>query len=86
MTEREKMLAGQLYDAGDAELKGLRQKARENMAAFNEEKDGKKRASILKNGLEQPVTLSIWSHVFLAIMVLTFMLEKIFMPILIVPC
>lgn len=48
MTEREKMLAGQLYDAGDAELKSLRQKARENMAAFNEEKDSKKRSSILK--------------------------------------
>ncbi|RYX84928.1 sugar O-acetyltransferase [bacterium] len=35
MTERQKMLAGQLYDASDKELTGLRQRAREVTSAYN---------------------------------------------------
>jgi maltose O-acetyltransferase len=35
MTEREKMLAGQLYDASDAELVRLRKRARALMRAYN---------------------------------------------------
>jgi maltose O-acetyltransferase len=35
MTEREKMLAGQLYDASDAELTRMRLQARARMRAFN---------------------------------------------------
>jgi maltose O-acetyltransferase len=35
MTEREKMLAGRLYDAGDGELVGMRKRARALMRAYN---------------------------------------------------
>ncbi len=35
MTEREKMLAGLLYDASDKELSGLRNRAREITSAYN---------------------------------------------------
>lgn len=51
MTEKEKMLAGQLYNAGDAELKEMRQRRRELMETFNNEIDGDKRSQILKNWL-----------------------------------
>lgn len=49
MSEREKMLAGQLYNASDAELKALRQQARSNMQIFNQELDPKKRQELLNN-------------------------------------
>ncbi|MGT2636723.1 sugar O-acetyltransferase [Streptococcus ratti] len=48
-TEKEKMLAGQLYDAGDAELKRLRLAARDKMAVFNGELDRGRRQELLKN-------------------------------------
>lgn len=51
MTEKEKMLAGQLYNAADTELKEMRQRRRELMEAFNNEIDGDKRSQILKNWL-----------------------------------
>jgi len=35
MTERQKMLAGQLYDGGDKELVGLRERARQITGAYN---------------------------------------------------
>ncbi|MEW4353704.1 sugar O-acetyltransferase [Streptococcus pneumoniae] len=47
-TEREKMLAGELYDAGDTELRALRAKARAYRMEFNQELDGKKRSQLLK--------------------------------------
>ncbi|MGT2960218.1 sugar O-acetyltransferase [Streptococcus caballi] len=47
-TEREKMLAGQLYDAADTELKTLRLAAREKMAQFNDELDRSKRKELVK--------------------------------------
>lgn len=49
MTEREKMLAGQLYDAGDAELKALRVQAREKIFAFNQERDQDKRKKLIQS-------------------------------------
>ncbi|WP_161979006.1 sugar O-acetyltransferase [Streptococcus sp. S784/96/1] len=49
MTERDKMLAGQLYDAGDAELVAMRLKARENMRLFNDEDDREKRKALVKS-------------------------------------
>lgn len=51
MTEREKMLTGQLYDAGDAELVALRLQARKNIQAFNDEDDREKRSEMLKSWL-----------------------------------
>lgn len=45
------MLAGQLYNAADTELKEMRQRRRELMKAFNNEIDGDKRSQILKNWL-----------------------------------
>lgn len=48
-TEKEKMLAGQLYNAGDAELKQLRLAARDKMAVFNNELDRSKRQELLKS-------------------------------------
>lgn len=47
--EREKMLAGELYDAGDPELKALRKMAREKRMLFNQEVDGQKRSQLLKD-------------------------------------
>ncbi|MBF0777585.1 sugar O-acetyltransferase [Streptococcus cuniculi] len=49
MTEREKMIAGALYDAGDAELVQLRNTARQYRMAFNQELDGAKRSQLLKS-------------------------------------
>ncbi|MGT2665907.1 sugar O-acetyltransferase [Streptococcus rifensis] len=51
LTEREKMLAGQLYDASEQELSRLRLEARQKMQAFNNELDGQKRTTILKTWL-----------------------------------
>jgi maltose O-acetyltransferase len=48
-SEKEKMIAGEPYLAGDAELVALRQKARENMRAFNNEANSNKRSELLKN-------------------------------------
>ena len=47
-TERDKMLAGKLYDASDKELKHQRLEARRKLMAFNAEQDEKKRSSMLK--------------------------------------
>lgn len=47
-TEREKMLAGQLYDPSDVELKTARIIAREKMEDFNKETDRDKRKEIIK--------------------------------------
>ena len=51
-TEREKMLAGELYDPGDAELCELRTKAQKFMASFNQtmaEPDAVKEALLQSN-------------------------------------
>lgn len=47
-TERDKMLAGKLYDASDKELKHQHLEARRKLMAFNAEQDEKKRSSMLK--------------------------------------
>lgn len=66
MSEREKMLAGQLYDASDAELVALRNRARILRQQVNQEMDGQKRSQLMKDWLggtgehiyvETPVTL-----------------------------
>lgn len=49
MTEKEKMLAGQLYNAADTELKELRCQSRLKMTEFNNELDGGERSHLLKN-------------------------------------
>ncbi|WP_373774443.1 sugar O-acetyltransferase [Streptococcus ferus] len=51
VTEKEKMLAGQLYDASDPELKVMREQRRLLMQDFNAELDGKKRSELLKKWL-----------------------------------
>ncbi|MGT2932706.1 sugar O-acetyltransferase [Streptococcus catagoni] len=50
-TEREKMLAGQLYDAGDRELREMRDKSRHLMKVFNDQMDRAKKSQILKEWL-----------------------------------
>ncbi|MGT2785519.1 sugar O-acetyltransferase [Streptococcus merionis] len=50
-TERDKMLAGQLYDASDAELKTARKQAREKIRNFNQEVVDTKRTELLKSWL-----------------------------------
>ena len=49
-TEREKMLAGELYNAGDAELCAARARARRRCRAFNTtpEEDGETRDALLR--------------------------------------
>lgn len=49
LTEKEKMLAGQFYRAGDAELRQMRTVARQQMQVFNNELDGEKRSNLLKS-------------------------------------
>ncbi len=51
ITEREKMLAGQLYDAGDSDLKSERLSTRQKIMAFNQELDRSKRSEMLKSWL-----------------------------------
>lgn len=66
MTEKEKMLAGALYNAADPELAALRQAAREKREQVNQELDGSRRTELMKEWLgttgeriyvETPVTL-----------------------------
>ncbi|MBF0786431.1 MULTISPECIES: sugar O-acetyltransferase [unclassified Streptococcus] len=49
MTEREKMLAGDFYDASDPELMQLRKLARQYRMEFNQELDRAKRTQLLKS-------------------------------------
>ncbi len=49
MTERDKMLAGQLYDASDFELVAMRLEARQKMALFNNETDREKRKTLIQS-------------------------------------
>ena len=49
MSEKDKMIAGQFYQASDPELRQMRTLARQNMRAFNNELDGKKRSDLLKD-------------------------------------
>lgn len=51
ITEREKMLAGQLYDASDSDLKSERLSTRQKIMAFNQELDRSKRSEMLKSWL-----------------------------------
>ncbi|MFC3932099.1 sugar O-acetyltransferase [Streptococcus dentapri] len=48
-TEREKMLAGQLYDASDPELRQERDLCRANMRLFNQDDNSESRADLLKS-------------------------------------
>lgn len=47
-SEKGKMLAGQLYDAGDAELTAMRLEARRKMKLFNNEDNRDKQRGIIK--------------------------------------
>lgn len=47
-SEKEKMLAGQLYNAADAELRQLREKTRQNIMLFNNELDRQKASNLLR--------------------------------------
>ncbi|MBM7635892.1 sugar O-acetyltransferase [Streptococcus saliviloxodontae] len=49
MREYDKMLAGQLYKADDAELSAMRAQARANMKQFNDESDRHKASELLKS-------------------------------------
>lgn len=72
MTEKDKMLAGELYNSGDAELVALRNAARIKRQAVNQEMDGAKRSQLMKDWLgttgqriyvETPVTLDYGCNV-----------------------
>ena len=72
MTEKEKMLAGQMYDSSDPELSALRHKARRYRERVNQEMDGAKRSQLMKEWLgktgeqlyvETPVTLDYGCHI-----------------------
>lgn len=72
MTEKEKMLAGQMYDASDPELAALRHQARIYRDQVNRELDSAKRNQLMKEWLgktgehfhvETPVTLDYGCHI-----------------------
>lgn len=72
MKEKEKMLAGEMYDSTDPELVALRQQARVYRQQVNQEMDGAKRSALMKEWLgktgeslyvETPVTLDYGCHV-----------------------
>ncbi|HFI0121962.1 TPA: sugar O-acetyltransferase [Streptococcus suis] len=48
-TEREKMIAGEFYRAGDAELRQMRIVARQKIKQFNDELDSSVRSGLLKS-------------------------------------
>ena len=52
-SEKEKMLAGQLYNAGDAELAAMRLEARQKMYLFNNAEEREKQTKILKTLLRE---------------------------------
>jgi len=75
MTEREKMLAGQLYDASDAELTGMRRQARALVRAYNAttEDEPEERQRLLRSlfgrigtagAIEPPFHCDYGSHIF----------------------
>lgn len=47
-TEYEKMIAGELYNPQDSELRKLVTRSRQFQYAFNAEQDGKKRSKLVK--------------------------------------
>lgn len=49
MTEYEKMIAGQMYNPQDPELRALVARSRDFQYAFNAERDGAKRADLVKD-------------------------------------
>lgn len=51
MTECDKMISGQLYDASHPDLVALRRQARQKMQVFNQELDEAKRSQLLKSWL-----------------------------------
>ena len=72
MTEKEKMLVGQMYDASDPELAALRHQARNYRDQVNRELDSAKRNQLMKEWLgktgerlhvETPVTLDYGCHI-----------------------
>ena len=72
MTEKEKMLVGQMYDASDPELAALRHQARNYRDQVNCELDSAKRNQLMKEWLgktgeslhvETPVTLDYGCHI-----------------------
>lgn len=72
ISEKEKMLAGQLYNAADPELVAMRDKARVYRQQVNQEMEGDKRSVLMKEWLgttgerlyvETPVTLDYGCHV-----------------------
>ena len=48
-SEKEKMIAGELYFSSNPELSTMRQSSREKMRLFNNETDSRKRSDLLKN-------------------------------------
>lgn len=72
-TEKEKMIAGESYFSGDAELAADRKHARKMMRAINQESDGKKRSELLKKLLAKQHKTYIWSRMYILITVIIFM-------------
>lgn len=85
MTEREKMLSGELYDPTDKELEQLRVNARKLARKYNltDEDDQEEQAQILRELLTATEELPIYRHLFILIMDVIRSLENSVLQILI---
>ena len=85
MTEREKMLSGELYDPTDKELEQLRVNARKLARKYNltDEDDQEEQAQILRELLTATEELPYLQHLFILIMDVIRSLENSVLQILI---
>ena len=83
-TEKEKMIAGELYFSPDPELVADRKFAREQMHLINRESEPMIKEQLLKRHLVKWLAVSISNRMSALITAIIFQLEKISMPIMIV--
>ena len=81
MTEREKMLAGELYSPADPELRKLHLRAKKLFSKYNKisATNEKNKINLLKNSLEKREKKLEFNNLFIAITGVILALEKIFL-------
>lgn len=83
-TEKEKMIAGELYFANDPELVSDRMFARSQSQIINQAESAELRSQLLKETFGRTGKKSIWSQLSILITDIIYLLGRIFMQISIV--
>ncbi len=83
-TEKEKMIAGELYFANDPELVADRMFARSQSQIINQAESAELRSQLLKETFGRTGKKSIWSQLSILITDIIYLLGRIFMQISIV--